>query len=149
MSFFKKKQQSNEMPSAKPKVSRRKRSETLNLALTAEEKALINDGAAKAAMSRTDFILKAVRNEKITVITGLPKVYRALYMSSNNMNQIAKRINSHNDVCAGEIIDTLQDCRDAYGRLMRFVDRWEIRISEMEENDDCQNESEQESQGSD
>ena len=63
--------------------------------------------------------------------------------------QIAKRINSHNDVCAGEIIDTLQDCRDAYGRLMRFVDRWEIRISEMEENDDCQNESEQESQGSD
>ena len=92
MSIFKKKQQSNEMPSAKPKVSRRKRSETLNLALTAEEKALINDGAAKAAMSRTDFILKAVRNEKIIVITGLPKVYRALYKSGNNLKSNRKAV---------------------------------------------------------
>lgn len=148
MSVFKKKKQSNEMPSVRPKVTKRKRDETLNLALTAGEKTMINDGAAKAAMSRTDFILKAVRNERIIVITGLPKVYRALYKSSNNLNQIAKRLNSHSPVHSEELMDTLQDCRDAYKTLMRFVDRWEIRISETEENDDCKNEGEQEPQGS-
>ena len=148
MSVFKKKKQSNEMPSVKPKVSKRKRDETLNLALTAGEKTMINDGAAKAAMSRTDFILKAVRNERIIVITGLPKVYRALYKSSNNLNQIAKRLNSHSPVHSEEIVDTLQDCRDAYKTLMRFVDHWEIRIGETEGNDDSENEGEQEPQGS-
>ena len=51
MSVFKKKKQSNEMPSVKPKVSKRKRDETLNLALTAGEKTMINDGAAKAGDS--------------------------------------------------------------------------------------------------
>lgn len=141
MSIFRKKRETQQIPMTKPKTVNRKRAERLNLSLTPEEKALINDGAAKAGMSRTDFVLTAVRKERIVTITGLPKVYLTLYRHGNNLNQISKRLNCHNYVSKTEIERAIQECRDAYKTLVSFLDYWDVRLVETEVDEhDCEDE---------
>ena len=121
------------MPVNKPPKPNRKRSERLSLGLTPEEKALINNGAKEAGMSRTDFVVASVKGTKVVIITTLPEVLLELSRESNNLNQIARRLNQKSYVNYTEIEKACRVCRNAYKTLVEFIDRWDVKLKKIEE----------------
>ena len=133
MPFLRKKNAVQEVNTAKPKKINRSRSERLCLGLTPDEKQLITNGAQNAGMSRTDFIISAVEDKRIVVLTGLPEVLLELSRHGNNLNQIARCLNQRGHVNRETIEKTCQVCRNAYESLVRLVDCYEVKIKRMEE----------------
>lgn len=142
MSLIKKKNTEKKATPAKPKANR-KRSERLSLFLTAEEKNLITDTADEAGISRTDLIMKAVREQQPIVITGVGELMLELNRQANNLNQLARKVNSYNRVSNAEIQKTIIACRMAYKELIRFITEWDMKLKRMEER-----RSDRESEGS-
>ena len=131
---------------------KRSRSIQIKFYVTEHEYELIEQRMKQLGTSNREAFLRKMAIDGYILKLEMPELKEIVSLmrySSNNLNQIAKRLNSHSPVHSEEIVDTLQDCRDAYKTLMRFVDRWEIRIGETEGNDDSENEGEQEPQGSD
>lgn len=133
MPFFRKKDAVREVNTAKPKVVNRKRTERLCIGLTVEEKQLISNGASEAGMSRTDYILNAVKSNRVVVIMDLPKVLVELNREANNLNQLARHANAMNRVSQASVEKTCQACRNAYESLVRFVDQYDVKLKRMEE----------------
>ena len=132
MSFFRKKNTPQETPVSKRKPNR-ERSERLSLGLTPEEKNMISDGAKAAGMSRTDFVIAAVKGTKVVVISALPELLLELSRQGNNLNQLTRHINQRGYVSRETIERTCQSCRSAYTELVQFVDRWDIKLKQLEE----------------
>ena len=74
-------------------MEKRKRDQTLTFRLTTAEKKEIVSKAKKANMTITDYVLECSRNTRITV-TDLSEVLVQLKRIGNNLNQIAKKVNS-------------------------------------------------------
>lgn len=132
MAFFRRKNKPQDMPVSKPKPNRR-RSERLSLSLTPNEKVMISDGAKEAGMSRTDFIVTSVKGTRIVVITSLQEVLLELNRQGCNLNQMARCLNGKHYVSYSEIQKICQSCQNAYEKLTRFVDHWNVRLKKMEE----------------
>lgn len=74
-------------------LANRKRNQTISIRLTTEEKKEIVAKAKQAQMTLTDYLIACSRNTDITV-TDLSKVLVELKRVGNNLNQIARKINS-------------------------------------------------------
>ena len=74
-------------------MAKRKRNQTIFIRLTAEEKEEIINKAKQAQMTLTDYLITCSRNTNITV-TDLSEVLVELKRIGNNINQIARKINS-------------------------------------------------------
>ena len=74
-------------------MANRKRNQTISIRLTTEEKKEIVAKAKQAQMTLTDYIIECSRDTKITV-TDLSEVLVELKRIGNNLNQIARKINS-------------------------------------------------------
>ena len=74
-------------------MANRKRNQTISIRLTTEEKKEIVSKAKQAQMTLTDYLIECSRNTEITV-TDLSKVLVDLKRIGNNLNQIAKKVNS-------------------------------------------------------
>ena len=133
MSFFRKRNAVQEVNTAKPKKVNRSRTERLCLGLTQGEKQLITDGARNAGMSRTDFVLNAVEDNRVVVLTGLPEILQELSRQGNNLNQIARCLNQRGFVSKETIEKTSKSCLRAYERLVQFVDNWNVKLKRLEE----------------
>ena len=72
----------------------RKRSKNLSIHLTPKEKDVIVTGARKAKKTVTDFILDSVRGAKFIVCDDLLPILMEEKRIGNNINQIARKINS-------------------------------------------------------
>lgn len=133
MPFFRKKSSQQETPVIKPTRPNRKRSERLSLSLTPEEKNLICDGANAAGMCRRDFVIASVKGTRVVVITSLQEVLLELSRQGNSMNQIARRLNQKSCVNYAEIEKTCRACQNAYEAVVRFIDRWDVKLKRMGE----------------
>ena len=141
MGLFKKKNTEDIVVPAKPKANRQ-RSQRLSLCLTDGEKQLITNAANEADISRTDLIMKAVREQQPIVITGVGELMLELNRQANNLNQLARKVNSYNRVSNTEIQKTTAACREAYKELIRFINAWDMKLKQMEvSNSDSQSES--------
>ena len=118
------------------KKANRKRSKTFGTCLTPEELLELNARAEKAGMSRTDYIMCAIRGATIVVIEGLPELVQELIRQGNNLNQLAKQMNSRQRVSAEQIRLTAYACQAAYMDVVRFVDVWNIKLKKMKKEDD-------------
>ena len=74
-------------------LAKRKRNQTISIRLTTEEKEEIITKAKQAQMTLTDYLIACSRNTNITV-TDLSEVLVELKRIGNNINQIARKINS-------------------------------------------------------
>nr|WP_316620955.1 MobC family plasmid mobilization relaxosome protein [uncultured Ruminococcus sp.] len=74
-------------------MAKRKRNQTISIRLTTEEKEEIITKAKLSQMTLTDYLIACSRNTEITV-TDLSKVLIELKRIGNNINQIARKINS-------------------------------------------------------
>lgn len=74
-------------------MANRKRNQTISIRLTKEEKKEIVAKAKQAQMTLTDYLIECSRNTEITV-TDLSEVLVELKRIGNNLNQIARKINS-------------------------------------------------------
>ena len=74
-------------------MAKRKRNQTISIRLTTEEKEEIITKAKQAQMTLTDYLIACSRNTNITV-TDLSEVLVELKRIGNNINQIARKINS-------------------------------------------------------
>ena len=74
-------------------IAKRKRNVTLSIRLTAEEKKEIAAKAKQAQMSLTDYLIECSRKTTIKV-TDLSAILAELKRIGNNLNQIARKINS-------------------------------------------------------
>lgn len=74
-------------------MAKRKRNQTISIRLTSEEKKEIITKAKQAKLTLTDYLIECSRNTEITV-TDLSKVLIELKRIGNNINQIARKINS-------------------------------------------------------
>ena len=74
-------------------MANRKRNQTLSIRLTPTEKKEIIIKAKQAQMTLTDYLIECSRNTNITV-TDLSEVLVELKRIGNNLNQIARKINS-------------------------------------------------------
>ena len=74
-------------------MANRKRNQTISIRLTAEEKKEIITKAKQAQMTLTDYLITCSRNTNITV-TDPSEVLVELKRIGNNINQIARKINS-------------------------------------------------------
>jgi hypothetical protein len=72
----------------------RKRNITLTVRLTEKEKRKITEQAEKADMNLTDFIVAATNNVLIFVPEDLKPAVAEMNRMGNNINQIARKINS-------------------------------------------------------
>ena len=74
-------------------IEKRKRNQTISIRLTPAEKKEILAKAMQAQMTLTDYLIECSRNTDITV-TDLSEVLVELKRIGNNINQIARKINS-------------------------------------------------------
>lgn len=74
-------------------MANRKRNQTISIRLTTEEKEEIIAKAKQANMTLTDYLIECSRNTEITV-TDLSEVLIELKRIGNNLNQIARKVNS-------------------------------------------------------
>ena len=74
-------------------LANRKRNQTISIRLTTEEKEEIIAKAKQANMTLTDYLIECSRNTEITV-TDLSEVLIELKRIGNNLNQIARKVNS-------------------------------------------------------
>ena len=74
-------------------TANRKRNQTISIRLTPEEKKEITNKAKQAHMTLTDYLIECSCNTNITV-TDLSEVLVELKRIGNNINQIARKINS-------------------------------------------------------
>ena len=74
-------------------IEKRKRNQTISIRLTPEEKKEIVAKAKQAQMTLTDYLIECSRNTEIAV-TDLSEVLVELKRIGNNLNQIARKINS-------------------------------------------------------
>ena len=74
-------------------MANRKRNQTISIRLTTEEKKEIVDKAKQAQMTLTDYLIECSCNTNITV-TDLSEVLVELKRIGNNINQIARKVNS-------------------------------------------------------
>ena len=74
-------------------MAKRKRNQTISIRLTTEEKKEIITKAKQAQMTLTDYLITCSRNTNITV-TDPSEVLVELKRIGNNINQIARKINS-------------------------------------------------------
>ena len=74
-------------------TANRKRNQTISIRLTPTEKKEIITKAKQAQMTLTDYLIECSRNTKIKV-TDLSEVLVELKRIGNNINQIARKVNS-------------------------------------------------------
>ena len=74
-------------------MANRKRNQTISIRLTTEEKKEIVAKAKQAQMTLTDYLIECSSTTDITV-TDLSEVLVELKRIGNNINQIARKINS-------------------------------------------------------
>nr|WP_316618388.1 MobC family plasmid mobilization relaxosome protein [uncultured Ruminococcus sp.] len=74
-------------------TANRKRNQTISIRLTPTEKKEITAKAKQAQMTLTDYLIECSRNTEIKV-TNLSEVLVELKHIGNNINQIARKVNS-------------------------------------------------------
>lgn len=106
----------------------RKRNITLTVRLTEKEKRKITDQAQRAKMNLTDFIVAATCHPMIFVPEDLKPAVAEMNRMGNNINQIARKINSgavrsynFDEVLEkqNEIIVLLQEIADANSEICK------------------------------
>ncbi len=97
----------------------RRRDQTLTVRLTAKEKQHIQERAAKAKMSVTDYLVALSIKTEIRVSENLQPLLVELKRIGNNINQFAARANS--GVRVIDLHDVVQAQRDLYDALMQIV----------------------------
>lgn len=99
-------------------MANRKRNQTISIRLTTEEKKEIVSKAKQAQMTLTDYIIECSRDKKITV-TDLSEVLVELKRIGNNLNQIARKINSKR-FFFGKFDSVIESQRKVYDAILRL-----------------------------
>ena len=100
----------------------RKRSHQISFRLSDEEYQLFMYKLSQAKMSKTNFFIFAIRNQKIIVVEDYVPILAELKRQGNNLNQIAHQLNQYINVPRQEITNTLHDCRACYSTLFKLAD---------------------------
>ena len=97
----------------------RRRDQTRTVRLTAKEKQHIQERAAKAKMSVTDYLVALSIKTEIRVSENLKPLLIELKRIGNNINQLAAKANSGARVI--DLHDVVQAQRDLYDALMQIA----------------------------
>ena len=73
----------------------RTRNKTMNLRFTPEELYEMNEKISKSRMSKTDFVLKCIRNQDVIIVEDLSEAMTEFRRQGVNLNQIAKSLNEY------------------------------------------------------
>lgn len=97
----------------------RKRKISWNLMLNNEEAAELNQYyLVSQKKSRREYILDLARTGIIIDMVGILKEVRR---QGNNLNQIARQLNSRNDPAAAEILETVKGAQQQWQSLILYV----------------------------
>ena len=99
-------------------MANRKRNQTISIRLTTEEKKEIVAKAKQAQMTLTDYLIECSSNTDITV-TDLSEVLVELKRIGNNLNQIARKINSKR-FFFGNFDSVVEGQRKVYDAILRL-----------------------------
>ena len=99
-------------------MANRKRNQTISIRLTTEEKKEIVAKAKQAQMTLTDYLIECSSNTDITV-TDLSEVLVELKRIGNNLNQIARKINSKR-FFFGNFDSVIEGQRKIYDAILRL-----------------------------
>ena len=92
----------------------RVRNKTIPFRVTEKELEIIDKKAAKAKLSRTDFLIAAALGKEITLMVDLKPILYELRRIGNNVNQIAHWANSKGYASKSEIHDAAVRVNEAY-----------------------------------
>lgn len=90
----------------------RTRNKTIPFRVTEKELSLIDKKAAKARLSRTDFLVASALGKQITLIEDLKPVLTELHRIGNNLNQLTRLANMGRIEAVG-----LEDFTEALGQV--------------------------------
>ena len=100
-------------------MANRKRNQTISIRLTTEEKKEIVAKAKQAQMTLTDYLIECSSNTDITV-TDLSEVLVELKRVGNNLNQIARKINSKR-LFFGKFDSVIEGQRKIYDAILSLM----------------------------
>ena len=90
----------------------RTRNKTIPFRVTEKELQMIDRKAAKAKLSRTDFLVASALGKQITLIEDLKPVLTELHRIGNNLNQLTRLANMGRIEAVG-----LEDFTEALGQV--------------------------------
>ena len=102
---------------------KRKRSHNVSVRLSDEEYARLQYKLSHSGMTLTDFLIRAVNGQKISIIKSYIPLLAELKRQGSNLNQLTRRINEYSPVTQLEINNALQDCRACYQRVYSMTDK--------------------------
>lgn len=86
--------------------------------MTDQEYEAFQESLARSKMKQNEFVLSCILNKKINVMEGFLDVSKALRQIGNNLNQIAKAVNSGN-ATSQPVVEELQKGVDELWQLLR------------------------------
>ena len=100
---------------------KRKRSHNVSVRLSDEEYARLQYKLSHSGMTLTDFLIRAVNGQKISIIKSYIPLLAELKRQGSNLNQLTRRINEYSPVTQLEINNALQDCRACYKKIYKMT----------------------------
>ena len=109
-------------PLERSPTMKRKRSHNVSVRLSDEEYARLQYKLSHSGMTLTDFLIRAVNGQKISIIKSYIPLLAELKRQGSNLNQLTRRINEYSPVTQLEINNALQDCRACYKKIYKMTD---------------------------
>ena len=94
-----------------------KKDKQFSIRISTQDLETIRGKAAQAHMSQSDYVTACCLGKRIVILDGLKEVLRQQKAIGNNLNQIAKRVNSTGNLYAEDVADL----QSRYGELWNAV----------------------------
>jgi hypothetical protein len=105
---------------------KRRRNRQMIFRLTDDEYAAVESKIKRAGKkTRADFLISCIGNKPLIAIDGLREIAPELKRQGNNLNQIARALNTERRLTVegkAMLSDTADRCNALYGRLMNLAD---------------------------
>lgn len=99
------------------------KTERIDIRVTKEDKAIIFDRAKELGFPVSNYIVYAVKKNKIIHLKDIRSVYNQLIRIGANINQIAQKVNTTNTIYKNEIIQCWDLMEKCFKLIETFVEK--------------------------
>lgn len=105
-----------------------RKTETIKLRVTSEEKKLIQEKAKNANMNVSEFLINSALRKRMVVINELPQLLSDIYGVAININQIAKVANSQkfvNKATVDKLVEEADEIKSKVNKIINSICEFE------------------------
>lgn len=98
-----------------------RKTETIIIRVTSEEKKLIQEKAKNANMNVSEFLINSALRKRMVVINELPQLLSDIYGVAININQIAKVANSQKFVNKATVDKLVEEAEEIKSKVNKII----------------------------